>query len=152
MIGGRVQRVEAMPLRFDLWSFSERESHAAQRADGEITNLCERMQRADTCARTARQGGIDAFNGFGIFRGLQREFFRLDAIGDGGAHVVELGPDFLLLIDGHVLHALAQGGDTAFFAKEVHAHGFERGFILCGVDRGEGFGFEGVELGEHGGE
>jgi hypothetical protein len=44
----------------------------------------------------------------------------------------------------------AQGGDAAFFAEEIHAHGFERGFILRGIDGGEGFGFEGVELGEHG--
>ena len=150
MIGRRVQRIEAMPLGFNLGSFCQCEAHAAQRADSEIANLCERMQRANASTGTPRQCDVDAFNGLGVLRGLLGEFLGLDAISDGGAHFVELGTDFLFLIDRNVLHASAQRGDAAFFAEEVHAHGFERGFILRGIDGDEGFGFESVELGEHG--
>ena len=150
VIGGRVQRIEAVELGLDLRSLGQNEAQATQRADGEIADLSEWMQRAISRARTAWERDVDAFDGFGIERGLESKFLRLDAVGNRGAHVVEFGTYFLFLIDGHVTHVLAQRGDAAFFAEEVHANGFERGFILRGGESREGVGFEGVELCEHG--
>jgi len=54
------------------------------------------------------------------------------------------------LIGRHVLHALAESGDAAFFAEEIHPHSFEGSFILRGLNGSEGFDFERVELREHG--
>ena len=52
MVGGRVQRVEAMPLVLDLRPVLDGKSHAAKDGDGALEDLRERMQVADGVAAT----------------------------------------------------------------------------------------------------
>lgn len=149
VIGGRVQRVEAMPLGLDFGAIGEREAHAAEGAHGEIADLGERMECANTCAGAAREAEIDARDGFGVFGVLQGFFAAGELARDGIADFVELGTDFFFQIDRHITHPGAEGGELAFFAQVVDAEGLQRGFIRQGGEGGEGFGFEGVELCNH---
>ena len=40
MIWRGVERVEAMPLRLDVWAFGQGKSHAPKNADTAVKNLC----------------------------------------------------------------------------------------------------------------
>src|SRR5260370_19214885 len=48
VFGRCVECIEAMPLVFDVWSVSQRESHSSVGLDRALEYLCERMERAPT--------------------------------------------------------------------------------------------------------
>ena len=150
VVGGRVEGIKAMPLGLHLRSVGEGEAHAAQGAHGEITDLGEGVEAADSCTGAARQGEVDARHGGGVFGGLEGILAGGEALGDGVTHFVQFGAHILFLLDRHVAHAGAEGGELAFLAEVIDAEGLERRFIGERFEGGEGLGFEGVEFGEHG--
>ena len=83
MIGGRVERIETMPLRLDVRPIGEREAHAAENLDRAILELRDRMQRAEP-RRGAGQRHIDAGKRRGIGVGEQRGLAFIERRGDRG--------------------------------------------------------------------
>ncbi len=149
MVGGGVEGVKAVPFGLDLGSFSEGEAHAAEGGDGEVADLREGVEGAGALAGAAGQGEIESGDRGGILGGLKGGFFGVDAVGDGGADFVEFSSDVFFEVRRHILHSGAEGGELAFFAEVVDAKGFERGLVAGSVERGEGFGMERGEVGEH---
>ena len=141
VIGGRVQRIKAMPLGLDFGSVRQREAHAAEGAHGEVADLREWVQGACARAWAAGETEINPSDGGGIFGVLQGFFACGESVCDGIADFVELSAHVFLLLHGHVPHAGTEGGELAFFAKVIDAEGLERGFIIQRVECGESLGF-----------
>jgi len=93
MVGGRVKRVEAMVLVFDLRAVRHREANFAERADNVVGHLGERMQFAQRGAasgqgeirRLLRQRGFEfKFLPAGNQRGFEFNFRGVDEFAGGG--------------------------------------------------------------------
>ena len=146
VVGGRVERVEAMPLGLDLGPFGEGEAHAAEDADGFVEDEGEGMEPAFG-ERTGRQGRVDRGKGGRVAPGGEGGRLLLEGRGDRVANLVELLSDILFEIGGDVAHPGSGLGETALFPEESHAGLFQRRFIGDAADRGEGFGLYRIELG-----
>ena len=124
MIGGRVQRVEAVILVLDLRPVCDHEADLAEAADDVLGDLRERMELADDAAASG-QGEIGWFLGQG---GL--EFKLAAALGQGGFELDLGAVDGLaggrLLFFGQRAQLLHQGGELAVRAQVVDARLFER--------------------------
>ena len=145
MVGGRVQRVEAVPLRLDVRPVGECEPHATEDLDRAILELGDRMQRAHARGLPG-QRGVDAGEGRPVRVREQRGLALVERGGDGGAHVVEQFSDARLVVLRHVLHPLAHRRERAGLAEELDARLFDGGFIAGLGDGGERLGAELFEL------
>src|SRR6266566_7112578 len=58
MVGCRIQRIKAVPLRFQIGTFGEREAHSSKNLNSTLMHLVKRMQRTDLMRRSW-QGNID---------------------------------------------------------------------------------------------
>ena len=147
MIGGRVQRVEAMPLGLNVRPLRKRESHAAENRGGAIQQLRDRMQRPlpREARRRARQRHIHTGKCRLVRIALQCGFAFIERRRHGGAHIVQQFSDARFVVLAHVLHALAQRGERALLAEKSDARLFNRSLVRSSGDGGDGFGAEGFE-------
>ena len=70
MVGGRVQRVEAMPFGLDIRAIGNRKAHAPEAPNRPVEQLRERM-KGSRLWKCPRQGEVERRNGSGI--GLLKE-------------------------------------------------------------------------------
>ena len=151
MIGGRVQRVEAMPLRLDVRPVRERETHAAKNRDRAIQQLRDRMQRPlpRKARRRPRQRHIHAGKGRLVRIALQCGFAFIERGSHRRAHVVQQFSDARFVVLTHILHSLAQRRKRALLAEKFDARLLDRRLIRGSGDGGDGFGPELFEWSVH---
>ena len=88
MIRRGVERVEAMPFRFDIRPFRERESHPAKNADAAVEHLGEGVKRAELGGGAGKRD-VDVGQCARFLCGTQTLSALLDRGGDGCARFVE---------------------------------------------------------------
>ena len=145
VIGGRVERVEAMPLRLDLGTVGDDEAQLAEGSENAFAGAGERMERTGGSVG-AREGRVDGrAEGGGDLGVLDLGQQGGEQLFDGLLRLVDqLAHDraFFLREGGHPLHHLGQG---AIGADDARLEGFELG---AGGDGGGFLGGGGDELGE----
>ena len=151
VVGGRVQRVEAMPLGLDVRPVGERETHPAENCRRAIQKLRNRMQRSFSSkrSRSARQRHIHAGERSLVRIREQRGFACIERGGDDVAHIIEQFADARFVLFGKILHPLAERRESALLAEKFHTREIERGFIGGGCNCGDGFVAELVKLCVH---
>ena len=150
VVGGGVERVEAVPFVVDVRAVGEREAHAAEDLHGAVEQLRDRVQAARRDGARAGQAQVEAGKGVGFVLGGEESGAFLQGSGEGGADFVEAFADggAFFLADG--FHALADLRERALAAEVFDARLFQRERVGGGGDVGLGLGEEGFEFLDHG--
>ena len=134
-----------MPLRFDIWSIRDGESHPSEATHSAIHQLRERMQRARR-RPSAGKREVERGNSGGISR-LQKKPLRIiQCLSDSLAEVVEKFAKARAIFFRHIPHAFTDGGDSTTFAEVADADRLEGGAIFGRGDVGEGLPAKGFNL------
>ncbi len=138
VIGRRVERVEAVPLRFDLGTLGDREAQLTERSQDTLAGARERVERAGGSIGAGERRIPGRAEGGGDFGVLDLEEQGGEQLLDGLLRLVdELAHDraFFLGQRGHPLHHRGEGAVGADHAR------------LEGLQLGTGRDGEGLLLG-----
>ena len=148
MVGGGVERVEAMPLGLDVGAVGEGEAHAAEDLDGAVLELGDGMQRAGPRGGPGRVTSMPA-------KAAASASARRAAFASSSAAVTAVRTSLRSLpmrglssLETSFMPLLS-GGEGAGLAEEADAGLLDGGFIGGGGDGSEGVGAELFELGVH---
>ena len=149
MVGGGVQRVEAVPLGLDVGAVGDGEAEPAEDLDGAVDQQGERVERTRLGSR-AREGCVDGSERGRVGLGGEGVFLLLKGCRDGGAQVVEKLPHDGSLLLGEGAHSLAEQRDGTGLAEEADACLLQRRGVGRSRDCGERLDPELLDLGFHG--
>src|SRR5215813_4782485 len=114
MIRRRVQSIEAVPLRFDIWPLGESKTHSSKNLDSALMHLMKRMQRTNVMRRS-RKRDVYARERVGFF--FSADFFAalVKLRGNRVARLVEQSTYDRTFLFAERFHPLAPFGDAAAF-------------------------------------
>ena len=129
MIGRGVERIETMPLRFNVGTVGEREPHSPKNPDGAVEHLRERMESA-AFARRAGQRNVDAGQRARFLRGPKFLNALRDRRRHRGPHFVQQFSDNRSLFLPERFHLFAPGGNASAASEIANADSVERRFVV----------------------
>ena len=145
MVFREIELGEIVIVGLDVGTFGDGEAHIGEDRGQFVDHLGDRMDAADLGRRFAhRQRDVDAL---GVEpRRERRALERVAARGERGVDAILQPVDqralALALVGRQRAERFQERGDRAVLAERRHPHGFERGFVAGGRDRGEDFLFE----------
>jgi hypothetical protein len=144
MIGGGVERVEAVIFVFNFRAVGNDETDFAKAADNVVGDLRERMKFAEPAAPTGK-GKVGRIFRHGLFE-FQVAAARVEGRFEFGLGDVDefAGGGFFFL--GQSTELFEQGSEFAVGAEVIHARLVERGKVLRGGELGEGGLFQRFDL------
>src|SRR5215813_1940226 len=84
----RIQSIEAVPLGFDVWAFSERETHSPENLNSALMHLMKRMQRTSVLWRSWKRD-VDGGERIRLFLSTDVFSALVKLRGNCGARLVE---------------------------------------------------------------
>jgi hypothetical protein len=138
MVAGDVQRVEVVPVGFDLRAFGDRKAHVGEDRRDLLGHLGDRVDRA-LPARPARERHVEPFGPEPLVkRGIgQSRLLCRDGRPDLVLQRVERGAGDLPLFGGHRAQFAHLQADLALLAQRGKPHLLERGFVRGGGNGGK---------------
>src|SRR4030095_9969175 len=128
MVWRRIQSIEAVPFRFDIGAFGERETHSSKNLNSTLVHLMKRMQITNLIWRS-RKRDVDARKRIGFLFGTDSFSALVERCGNGVARLVEEFTDDRAFVFAQRFHPLAPFGDAAAFAEIFYTDGFERSLV-----------------------
>src|SRR5690242_3095212 len=110
MIWRRIQSIEAVPLGFDIRTFSEGKAHSPENLNSALLHLMKRMQRPNLVWRSWKRD-VDARQRVGFF--FSTDFFSafVERCSNGVARLVEQLSDDRAFLFAERFHPLAPFAD-----------------------------------------
>ena len=145
MVFRKIQLGEIVIVGLDIGTFGDGEAHIGEDRGEFVDDLRDRMHAADLERRFAhRQRDVDALAVEPL--GQRHILERVAACAERGIDAILEPVDErtlrLALLRRQRAERFQERSDRAVLAERRHPHGFERGFVAGGRDRGEGVLFE----------
>src|SRR5262249_8669512 len=128
MVWRRVQSIEAVPLGFDIGSFSERKTHSSKNLNSTLVHLMKRMQKTNVVLRS-RKRDVYTREPVGFFFSADFSSALVKRRSNGIPRLIEQFTDDRAFLFTQSFHPLAPFGDAAAFAEIFHTNAFERSLV-----------------------